>query len=56
MYSRKLKVHSDYWVFGFFPSSGILKNTTLRKVDLLPFSIDGVGDTYSVVSVTLSSD
>jgi hypothetical protein len=28
----------DYWVFGRFPSSGILKNTTFRKLDLFPSS------------------
>jgi hypothetical protein len=27
----------DYWVFGLCPSSGILKNTTFRKLDLFPF-------------------
>jgi hypothetical protein len=25
----------NYWVFGLFPSSGILENTTFRKLDLL---------------------
>jgi hypothetical protein len=26
----------NYWVFGLFPSSGILENITLRKLDLFP--------------------
>jgi hypothetical protein len=39
----------NYWVFGHFPSSGILENTTFRKLDLFPFSGEGGGeDTYSV--------
>jgi hypothetical protein len=39
----------NYWVFGLFPSSGILENTTFRKLDLFPFSGEGGGeDTYSV--------
>jgi hypothetical protein len=39
----------NYWVFGLFPSSGILENTTFRKLDLLPSSDEGGGeDTYSV--------
>jgi hypothetical protein len=38
-----------YWVFGLFPSSGILENTTFRKLDLFPSSGEGGGeDTYSV--------
>jgi hypothetical protein len=28
----------NYWVFGLFPSSGILENTTFRKLDLFPSS------------------
>jgi hypothetical protein len=42
----------DYWVFGLCPSSSILTNTAFRKQDLFPSSSDGVGDTYSVVSVS----
>jgi hypothetical protein len=39
----------NYWVFGLFPSSGILENTTFRKLDLLLSSGEGGGeDTYSV--------
>jgi hypothetical protein len=39
----------NYWVFGLFPSSGILENTTFRKLDLFPSSGEGVGeDTYPV--------
>jgi hypothetical protein len=41
----------NYWVFGLCPSSGILKNTTFRKLDLFPSSSEGVGDTCSVESV-----
>jgi hypothetical protein len=36
------KEDSDYWDFGRCPSSGILKNTTFRKLDLLPSSGEGV--------------
>jgi hypothetical protein len=28
----------NYWVFGLFPSSSILENTTFRKLDLFPSS------------------
>jgi hypothetical protein len=41
----------NYWGFGLCPSSSILvtlENTTFRKLDLLPSSGEGVGDTYSV--------
>jgi hypothetical protein len=31
----------NYWVFGLWPSSGILENTTFRKLDL--FSSSGEG-------------
>jgi hypothetical protein len=31
----------NYWVFGLFPSSGILENTTIRKLDLFPSSGEG---------------
>jgi hypothetical protein len=34
----------DYWVFGLCPSSGILKNTTFRKLGLFPSSGEGLGD------------
>jgi hypothetical protein len=35
--------------FGLFPSSGMLENTTFRKLDLFPSSGEGGGeDTYSV--------
>jgi hypothetical protein len=38
----------NYWVFGLFPSSGILENTTFRRLDLFPYSGEGGGeDTYS---------
>jgi hypothetical protein len=39
----------NYWVFSLSPSSGILENTTFRKMDLFPSSGEGGGeDTYSV--------
>jgi hypothetical protein len=39
----------NYWVFGLYPSSGILENTMFRKLDLFPSSGEGGGeDTYSV--------
>jgi hypothetical protein len=39
----------NYWVLGLFPSSGILENTTFRKLELFPSSGEGGGeDTYSV--------
>jgi hypothetical protein len=39
----------NYWVFGLFTSSGILENTTFRKLDLFPSSGEGGGKhTYSV--------
>jgi hypothetical protein len=44
----------DYWVVGLCPLSGILKNTTFRKLDLFPSSIEGVGESYSVGSVRKS--
>jgi hypothetical protein len=28
----------NYWVFGLFASSGMLENTTFRKLDLFPSS------------------
>jgi hypothetical protein len=31
----------NFWVFGLFPSSGSLENTTFRKLDLLPSSGGG---------------
>jgi hypothetical protein len=38
----------NYWVFEL-PSSGILENTTFRKLDLFPSSGEGGGeDIYSV--------
>jgi hypothetical protein len=45
----------NYWVSGPFPSSGILENTTFRKLDLFPSSDEGGGkDTYSVGSLRKS--
>jgi hypothetical protein len=38
----------DYWAFGFCPSSTILKNMTFQKLDLSPFSGEGVQGAYSV--------
>jgi hypothetical protein len=37
--------------FGLCPPSGILKNTTFRKLVLLPSSGERMRDTYSVGSV-----
>jgi hypothetical protein len=37
-----------YWVFGLFPSSGIVENTTFRKLDMFPSSGEGVGEDTSV--------
>jgi hypothetical protein len=31
----------NYWVFGLFLLSGILENTTFRKLDLFPSSGEG---------------
>jgi hypothetical protein len=31
----------NYWVFGLCPSSGILNNTTFRKLDLFPSAGEG---------------
>jgi hypothetical protein len=40
---------STHMIFGLFPSSGILENTTFRKLDLCPSSGEGGGeDTCSV--------
>jgi hypothetical protein len=44
----------DNWVFGLFPSSGILKNAVFLKLDLFPSSGEEVGDTYSVGSLIKS--
>jgi hypothetical protein len=49
-YRNRPQVYST-GLLGFwtFPSSGILENTTFRKLDLFPSSGEGVGeDTYSV--------
>jgi hypothetical protein len=43
-----------YWVFGLCPSSSILKNITLHKMNLLPSSHEKVGGTYSVEPVRKS--
>jgi hypothetical protein len=46
---RKVFFSQKYWVFGLFPSSGILENTTFRKLDLFPSSGEGgEEDTYSL--------
>jgi hypothetical protein len=37
-YRTGLHFTHDYWVFGHWPSSGILKNTTYWKLDLFPSS------------------
>jgi hypothetical protein len=38
----------NYWVLELCPSSGILKNTTFRNLDVFPFS--GEGETVCCVS------
>jgi hypothetical protein len=39
----------NYWNSELFPSSGILENTTFRKLDLFPSSGEGGGEgTYSI--------
>jgi hypothetical protein len=45
----------DYWVFGFYPSSGVIKNTTFLKMDLFSSSGEGMGDTYSTGSCRKNS-
>jgi hypothetical protein len=47
----------DYWggESYFFPSSDILNNIRFRKLGLFPSSREGVGDTYSVGSLTKRS-
>jgi hypothetical protein len=35
------KIIQNYWVLGLFPSSGILENTTFRKLNLFPSSGEG---------------
>jgi hypothetical protein len=43
--ARKEPAYSqNCWVFGLFPSSGILENTTFRKLDLFPSSVEGGGE------------
>jgi hypothetical protein len=48
----------NYWVFGLYPSSGILGNinTTFRKLDLFLSSGEGGRDTYSVGPLRKSWD
>jgi hypothetical protein len=38
----------DYGILGLCPSSGVVKNTAFRKLDLFPSSGEVVGDTYPV--------
>jgi hypothetical protein len=51
--TRKYK-NQDYRVSGLCSSSGMLKNTPFRKLDLFPFSGEEMGDTYSLGSVRKS--
>jgi hypothetical protein len=47
----------NYWVFGLFPSSGILENITFLKLDLFPSSGEGgIEDTYSVGPLRIPDD
>jgi hypothetical protein len=41
----------NYWVFGLFPSSDILENSTFRKLDLFPSSGEGGGEDISSVGL-----
>jgi hypothetical protein len=36
----------DYWVFGLCPTSGILKDTTIQKLDLFQTSYKKMRDIY----------
>jgi hypothetical protein len=37
----------SYWVYALCPSSGVIANTTFRKLDIFPSSGEEVGHTYS---------
>jgi hypothetical protein len=54
MFYKNRKFLQDYWVFGCCPSSDILKNTVLQKLDWFLFSDEGMGGTYSVGSIRKS--
>jgi hypothetical protein len=45
-----MKDQMNFWVSGLYPSSGVWRNTTFRKLDLFPSSgkRGGKEDTYSV--------
>jgi hypothetical protein len=48
----KLNVYSrDYWISGLYQWSGILKDTTFRKVYLLPSSGEGAGGKFVLASL-----
>jgi hypothetical protein len=47
-------ITKNYWVFGLFPLSGILENTTFRKLDLFPSSGEGGGELRLAVSKGLN--
>jgi hypothetical protein len=43
----------NFWFSGLYPSSGIWRNTTFRKLDLFPSSGGrGEEDTYSVIEIS----
>jgi hypothetical protein len=42
----------NYWVFGLFPSSGILENTMFRKLDLFPSSGEGGGEDTGLIEIS----
>jgi hypothetical protein len=45
----------NFWVSGLYPSSGVWRNTSFRKLDLFPSSGKrGEEDTYSVGSLRKS--
>jgi hypothetical protein len=45
----------DFWGFGLCLSSGILRNTAFRKLDLFPSSGEGEGDTFGSVRKELTA-
>jgi hypothetical protein len=49
--SEQFVFSQEYWVFELNPSSSILKNTIFWKLDLIPSSVEKVGDTHFAGSV-----
>jgi hypothetical protein len=46
--------HLNCWSFGLCPLSGTVKNTLFWKLDLFPYSGQGLAGTYSVGSIEKS--